>query len=1560
MTDAERRDEAKDRNAGAPSAGGAPTPSSLRQGSVVNERYRIVDSLGKGGMGQVFLAEDLWSSKLPVALKKLRNDRLDRNQVASLRAEFLTVAHLAHPNLVQPYDFGRDWEDGDFFFTSEFVDGEHIDAGLGAYDTKNLCEALAQACRALDFLHNHGLVHGDIKPENMLIQAESTGGAARSSIANGPFRIRLIDFGLTVRERGFIGKKILGTAYYIAPEAILGSMLDRRTDLYSLGVVFYRLATGHLPFKGTTNLEILKGHLERQPPLPHERNPQVPPPFSNLIMRLMSKKPSHRPASGAEVLAALAEIAGTQFPIETPASAQAYLRSNPLVGRGREVHALETLAERGLGLARAPEEAASAVAAVDNALVPAGKFSIIALEGAQGFGKERLLRELTLFAQTRGALVCSIGPERAAEELATRMGIAPNPATVLERLGELSRKQPLLLLCRDFEGAREDAAAFVRALSQKVKAAPRKYRVLTCLSVSTDRRSPALSQLLLLEDIKQQLASVRLEPFSHVELRELVETAFGEHRFAPTFVEQVAFESEGSPGAAMAIIAALMADGKLVRTPEGWTATFASLADVVLPSTGRRHLEDKIRELDPLARRMGEELSVLGIAFPIDLVRTLTSVPPTKILGALAELRSRGLLVAVQERLQFASRSIRDILYHALPETARAQLHAKAAAFLAAAKAPPTELFQHFLVAGDHAQALRCGLEGAAMLRRSLDLEQALDIFTRLKKLPEWAAQSPEAELCLADTLASLGRNREAHEALNAITARTGIEDRMRCDTLALLAGVTLKLGRPGDAGRMVDQALRIAKDTGYAAVVPQLLYGAAALFFARGDYRQSAATATRALKTAQDPQARQLAWRIMLLRAESLARLGSTQEALAGISQAMESLDNRRSPDQMTASLRCLAAFWRYREHAAKSITQLQICRSACQRLQLKDDEIECVLELAAMHLSRGEAPNARHYALQALKDLEVTANRVLLLRARLLLAESAWYLGYYEESKTQCSSALQLAKEFDNSVAHLHARTILARVVSDQGNIPAAEQLLGEAASQCHYEESVRALHLAQSHVACLSGKWDKVWGLLEDCYAKGAAFHPEGTLLAALSAASLGKSDALDTLREGLGALSKREDLALIDAMHAFLDGLSAFIAQRDDHGFARFNDALRLSRSARSDRLITWACLFLGRALVRNRQHEQAYLTFEEGLFMAKRLNLVLLKGYFWYEMGLLELSVPAGDLHRAAEHLTAAETTARKHGLSEILALALAALGRTEARLGRFADAQERLAAGIRLISQTLENLKGVRIETTILARELKSAQDEAARIKVLIAHTQQAQAVQGFFGLLGRSAAIQEVFRTITAMTAQTRWVWVSGPKGSGKTGTARAIHQYLRLPDERLRFVECLDMDERKAAELLASLAGGKVDTLVLEEVSNLSGGVQEKLCRALAAAVPRVIATTAYAIHELFETEVLRRPCFPEATAAVALPPLSARGEDIEILAAHFLSTRKPEGFLGTIRLSADALALLRGYQWPRNVEELREFCGAAYTYLSSGKEISAPLARAMLAPTKSVPAT
>ncbi|HXU13239.1 MAG TPA: serine/threonine-protein kinase, partial [Candidatus Binatia bacterium] len=188
-------------------------------------------------MGSVCLVRDTLLSGRPVALKFLKPDRILSGGIDLFKDEFRAMARLRHPNLAEVYDFGTSDTDGRHFLTMEFVDGDDLER-LPRADLRARFDSLAVQClRALDYIHSRGILHNDIKPQNILVRP--------------PFHVKLLDFGLArpQAESGQYG--LSGTIHYIAPERLEGKPVDGRSDLYSLGVILYDVLTGALPHTGS-------------------------------------------------------------------------------------------------------------------------------------------------------------------------------------------------------------------------------------------------------------------------------------------------------------------------------------------------------------------------------------------------------------------------------------------------------------------------------------------------------------------------------------------------------------------------------------------------------------------------------------------------------------------------------------------------------------------------------------------------------------------------------------------------------------------------------------------------------------------------------------------------------------------------------------------------------------------------------------------------------------------------------------------------------------------------------------------------------------------------------------------------------------------------------------------------------------------------------------------------------------------------------------------------------------------------------------------------------------
>ncbi len=259
-------------------------------------RYELLSVLGEGGMGTVYRAHDRELDD-EVALKVLKPAlgeagaaTLGRGPAAEmLRQEIKLARMVTHVNVVRVHDFGEN--DGTRYFTMEYVPGTTLRELLGRQALLDLAPTLQiakQVCRGLGAVHRAGIVHGDLKPQNVVV------------MGNGV--VKLMDFGVA-RTRSALtrGGPLAGTPAYMSPEQARGAELDERSDLYSAGVLFFELFTGRCPFVGADAFETMRMHLDEAPPDPRKIRPHVPEALARIISTCLDKSPLRRPASAADL-----------------------------------------------------------------------------------------------------------------------------------------------------------------------------------------------------------------------------------------------------------------------------------------------------------------------------------------------------------------------------------------------------------------------------------------------------------------------------------------------------------------------------------------------------------------------------------------------------------------------------------------------------------------------------------------------------------------------------------------------------------------------------------------------------------------------------------------------------------------------------------------------------------------------------------------------------------------------------------------------------------------------------------------------------------------------------------------------------------------------------------------------------------------------------------------------------------------------------------------------------------------------------------------------------------
>ena len=267
-------------------------------GQVIADRYELKETVGTGGMSTVYCAFDTLLER-NVALKILHDQYgEDEEYVERFRREARAVAQLSHPNIVTVIDRGE--EAGKQFIVFELVDGENLKelvARGGPLPVRRVLELGLEIGRALAFAHAQGLVHRDVKPQNVLL--------------NGDGRAKVTDFGI-VRSLDAVGQTetgtVLGTSHYIAPEQARGERVDAQTDVYSFGVVLYELLAGDVPYPGDNFLSVAMKHVNDPVPSVLDVRPDAPIRLATLIERSLAKQPAERPASMDEVVAELEAV----------------------------------------------------------------------------------------------------------------------------------------------------------------------------------------------------------------------------------------------------------------------------------------------------------------------------------------------------------------------------------------------------------------------------------------------------------------------------------------------------------------------------------------------------------------------------------------------------------------------------------------------------------------------------------------------------------------------------------------------------------------------------------------------------------------------------------------------------------------------------------------------------------------------------------------------------------------------------------------------------------------------------------------------------------------------------------------------------------------------------------------------------------------------------------------------------------------------------------------------------------------------------------------------------
>ena len=811
----------------APAATAPATPTPTLPTSFADGRYQVKKFLGEGGIKLVYLAHDTTLDR-EVAFALIKTEGLDETSRTHITREAQAMGRLgAHPHIMTVFDLGE--HNGQPYIVTELmgsdVEGAIEDAADNRLPLEQAIEIAKATCRGLEFAHSKGIVHRDLKPGNVMLTADGTA--------------KIGDFGLAVatdRSRLTQEGKMVGTALYMPPEQAMGGDVTPLADLYSLGAMLYEMVTGRPPFLGDNDVAIIGQHLNTPPVAPTWHNPDVPQALETLVLRLLEKGPTDRPASASEVMDALESIDLT--PLEPDAEAAAPSGPDPtyrkaFVGRETEIRQLHM--------------------AFDEAM--SGRGSLVMVVGEPGIGKTSLCEQLQTYASLRGGttlighcyeegslslpylafveamrsyvldrdadgLKSDLGSgasdvARIVSDVRDRLQVEPSEPgdpeqdryrlmqAVTSFLTNAASVQPLVIVLEDLHDSDGGTLDMLTHVSRNLSGA-RLMIVGTYRDVEVDRSHSLSGTLAELRRVSS-FARISLRGLTADEVQRMM-TSIAGHDVPWGISEAVHRQTEGNPLFVQEVLRYLVEEGVLARGDGA--AARQTPPEMRIPE-GLRDVIGK-----RLSRLSSEANSVLGIAavvgrdFRLDVLQKVADLSEDELFAALEEAQGAAV---IEERsatgtgvgFRFAHALFKQTLYEEIFAPRRIRLHQQVGrafeeVYSGRLEEHAAELTEHFAQSTEHEdleKALSYGEmaagramsvyaygEAVRLLDQALEVQEVLDPDNKVKRC--------DLLLAVAGAMMPAGESLRVYESVlpDAFALAESLNDSERASSVCQLA----------------------------------------------------------------------------------------------------------------------------------------------------------------------------------------------------------------------------------------------------------------------------------------------------------------------------------------------------------------------------------------------------------------------------------------------------------------------------------------------------------------------------------------------------------------------------------------------------------------------------------------------------------------------------------------------------------------------------------------------------------------------------------------------------